>query len=151
MFITPLPLLQKTGTICDLKPSRNSTPYDVTDNQSVTYHSTLPSLQSLQIIYGEDNSSEPSQTCASRHFHTSVYDPLSDSVWIFGGRESSGRLCDTGLAVVDLSLTLDIARSGNGSNEEERGGLVRWVESSEEAPRGRYSHSAALLSVSEKV
>ena len=98
----------------------------------------------------------PEHICPGRHLHTTVYVPLSDSLWIFGGRESSGRLCDTGLAVVNLSLAL--AESGNGSMEvigeggEEGEGSVRWVVSSAgDAPSGRLFHAAALLPVSEHI
>ena len=97
--------------------------------------------------------------CPGRHLHTTVYDPLSDSLWIFGGRESSGRLCDSGLVVVDLSLVLAgsvgndsnemTSGDGDGVEEGERDGLVRWVVSSGDVPTGRLFHAAALLPVSE--
>ena len=130
----------------------------------------VPSPLNLPTIYEEEeeeenNSSVPDYTiCPGRHLHTSVYDTLSDSLWIFGGRESSGRLCDSGLAVVNLSLALALrlARSGNDSSEmigEEEGGegegggegLVRSVvvSSEEDAPIPRLFHAAALLPVSE--
>ena len=149
----------------------DSTPCDITTNNQSTsaYLSTLvPSPLNLPTIYEEEeeenNSSVPDHTiCPGRHLHTSVYDPFSDSLWIFGGRESSGRLCDSGLAVVNLSLALALrlARSGNDSSEmiEEEGGegegggegLVRSVvvSSEEDAPTSRLFHAAALLPVSQ--
>jgi hypothetical protein len=138
----------------------DSTPYDIiTNNQSISlaYLSTLiPSRHNLPpIIYEEENnnSSTPDDIIfPGRHLHTTVYDPLLDSLWIFGGRESSGRLCDSGLVVVNLSLAL--AGSGNESNDSsemvgEEGELLRLVVSSEDAPTGRLFHAADLLPVSE--
>ena len=144
----------------------NPAPYDVINNNHsiriTAYLSTLVPSPLDQPIYGENNSSvldDNVTICPGRHLHTTVYDPLSDSLWIFGGRESSGRLCDSGLAVVDLSLAL-AGSAGNDSNEMtsgdgdgveegEGGGLVRWVVSSGDAPTGRLFHAAALLPVSE--
>lgn len=144
----------------------NPAPYDVINNNHsiriTAYLSTLvPSPLDLP-IYGENNSSvldDNVTICPGRHLHTTVYDPLSDSLWIFGGRESSGKLCDSGLAVVDLSLALAgsvgndsnemTSGDGDGVEEGEGGGLVRWVVSSGDAPTGRLFHAAALLPVSE--
>ena len=90
-------------------------------------------------------------SCPGRHLLTAVYDPSSNSLWIFGGMERSGRLCDSGLAVINLLLAL--TGSTNESTEagegEEREGLVSWIVSSAgDAPRERFSHAAALLHVS---
>lgn len=146
--------------MCEM--TSDSTPYDIiTNNQSTSaYLSTLiPSPLNLLTIYKEENnSSMPDHTiCPGRHLHTTVYDPLSDSLWIFGGRESSGRLCDTGLAVVNLSLALALARSGIRNDSSEMVGEEEWGEGGEglvrsvvveDAPTGRLFHAAALLPVS---
>ena len=149
-FFASLPLLQEADATCET--ARDSASYDIiTNNQNTSaYLSTLvPSPLNLP-VYEEINSSMLDHvTCPGRHLHTTVYDPLSDSLWVFGGRESSGRLCDSGLAVVNLSLAL--AESAIDSNEvgEEGEGLVRWVVSSGDAPSARLFHAAALLPVSE--
>ena len=145
-----LPLLQEAAATCET--ARDSTPYDVianTQNISAYLSTFVPSSLNLP-LYEEINSSMLDHvTCPGRHLHTTVYDPLSDSLWIFGGRESSGRLCDSGLAVVNLSLAL--AGFGNDSDEvgEEGEGLVRWVVTPGDAPSARQFHAAALLPVSE--
>ena len=146
---TSLPLLQETAATCE--PARDSAHYDIiTNNQSIApYLSTLiPSPLNLP-IYEEEISSVPDRICPGRHLHTTVYDPHSDSLWIFGGRESSGRLCDAGLALVNLSLVLAGLENDSDEIGEEGEGLVRWVVSSGSAPSGRLFHAAALLPVSE--
>lgn len=85
------------------------------------------------------------QSCPSRHHHTAVYDPCSNSLWIYGGLDHSEKPCE-GLAVVNLSQALSSSVNSTKVLEEE---AARWVvDSGGEDPHERFLHTAVLLPVS---
>ena len=119
--------------------------------QDLVYLSTLlPSLSShLPVSSGEieDVNSTATlfslgQSCPGRRHHTAVYDHCSGSIWIYGGLDRSGKICE-GMTVINPSHPL----SGLTGNSQEEG-RVRWIRNGGDAPSDRFFHSAALVPVS---
>ena len=127
---------------------------DTRNGQGLIYLSTLLSssnsplsLGNLDGINTTDAALSLEQSCLGRRHHSTVYDPCSNSLWIYGGIDRSGELCD-GLAIVNLSLALNSSNvSTSDTVESER--VVRLVWGSDASPRQRFFHAAALLPVSE--
>lgn len=121
---------------------------------------TLP-LSFLQNLEGDNTTADNllvstllRQLCPGRRHHSSIYDPCSNTLWIYGGLDHTGQQCQ-GLTVVNLSLALnghddhDFTLSDLAGEMREEG-VVRWIENSDGgAPRERYLHTASLLPVSE--
>ena len=127
---------------------------DTSNSQGLIYLSTLLSssnsplsLGNLDGINTTDTALSLEQSCLGRRHHSTVYDPCSNSLWIYGGIDRSERLCN-GLAIVNLSLVLNNSNVLT-SNTVEGERVVRLVWGSDASPRQRFFHTAALLPVSE--
>ena len=119
--------------------------------QKLVYLSTLPPFLSshLHVSSGEMEEINSTTTffsldqgCPGRRHHTAVYDHCSDSVWVYGGLDRSGKICE-GLTAINLSRAL----SGLTDTSEEEG--VRWIRNSGggDSPADRFFHAAALVPV----
>ena len=80
--------------------------------------------------------------CMGRYWHSSVFDPSTDSLWLYGGLDLSGVVC-TGVLVLNVSrlmVAMEIGYEGS----------VRMVAPSDdrEWPGSRHLHSAVHLPVS---
>ena len=73
--------------------------------------------------------------CSGRYHHSMVYDPCSQSLWLYGGRGLS-----SGCGLLDDVVAVSVISGG-----------VRVVESEGVTPEGRYLHSAVLLRVSQVI
>ncbi len=79
----------------------------------------LPHLENLEPV-----------ECNGRYHHASVYDPSTNLLWMYGGRDIIGTFCRR---VVAVNLTSNEALLLDAPNMTE--------------PKGRYMHSAVLVKV----
>ena len=69
--------------------------------------------------------------CHGRYLHTVVFDPFSSSLWVYGGRDLSGRVCQEVAAVNLTSFDVKMTKARDG----------------ELRPEGRYWHTAIMMEV----
>ena len=82
-----------------------------------------------------------------RRHHTTVYDPCSNSLLVYGGLDQSEKPCE-GVVSVGLSLISPHRLNSSYYEGEEGERAVTWSVSNGAGPSKRFLHTAALLRVS---
>lgn len=121
-------------------------------NRDVFVSVLLPSLTSTLHSLATPTSHTP--TCLGRIHHSSVYDPHSDSIFLFGGLDLGGNICDGDVVRVDLGPSRSGVEVGIGSgwvgSGESGDSLVRIVGGNGFGPPGHYLHTANMIQVSRR-
>ncbi len=114
--------------------THTQTSYDV---NAVEPQLPRPLIPSLSLLLSQQ-SNVSSNDCIGRYWHSSVHDPLFQQLWLFGGLDLQGVLCQ-GLVVVDTS-SLVATETCEGCVWREAGG-----------PSARYLHTAVATTVSSSI